>query len=225
MMAYEQTANFQPRTATYRVKFAGRNISTVVTNEASVIVTWVRRISSMYAGKPMVVGLDVEWKPHELSWMSNKSATLQLCIDEECLIIQLFYVDRIPDELKNFLMDANFNFVGIEVGDDVGKLRDEYGLNCRKIADIREAAKVRWPGRFYRPGLKDLAWEVAGLYMVKPMHVVKSNWQERCLRVEQVEYVCIDAYASYKIGHILFIQNKCLTLGRVLLAVFFQIFV
>ncbi|KAK4782418.1 hypothetical protein SAY86_016520 [Trapa natans] len=146
MMAYEQTANFQPRTATYRVKFAGRNISTEVTNEASVIVTWVRRISSMYAGKPMVVGLDVEWKPHELSWMSNKSATLQLCIDEECLIIQLFYVDRIPDELKNFLMDANFIFVGIEeVGQDAAKQsqRDCYGLNYRSLYDIREAAMAK----------------------------------------------------------------------------------
>ncbi|PKI68314.1 hypothetical protein CRG98_011289 [Punica granatum] len=130
-----------------------------------------------------------------------------LCIDCKCLIVQLFYVDYIPDSLKNFLMDPNFTFVGIEVGDDIAKLRDEYGLNCRKHADVREAAKNKWPGRFRRPGLKDLAVEVAGLHMKKPRHVVMSNWEARNLNDSQVEYACVDAYASYKIGHKLLIEN------------------
>ncbi|KAK6792595.1 hypothetical protein RDI58_011676 [Solanum bulbocastanum] len=74
------------------------------------------------------VGLDIEWRPHEISWMSNKSATLQLCIDEKCLIFQLFYVDEISKSLKDFLNSTNFTFVGIEVADDVKKLKNEYGL-------------------------------------------------------------------------------------------------
>lgn len=93
------------------------------------------------------------------------------------------------------------------MGGDVEKLRVEYGLDCGSHADVREVAKRKWPGRFRRPGLKDLALEVADLRMAKPRHVVMSNWEVRELSESQVEYACIDAYASYKIGHKLLIEN------------------
>lgn len=99
------------------------------------------------------------------------------------------------------MLNPNFSFVGIEVGDDVKKLKEEYGLDCASSRDIREAAKVKWPGRFRRPGLKDLAIEVCGLNMRKPKHVCMSNWEARVLNEAQVEYACLDAFASYKIGH------------------------
>ncbi|KAL0348128.1 UNVERIFIED_CONTAM: hypothetical protein Sangu_1040600 [Sesamum angustifolium] len=145
---------------------------------------------------------------HPIRSMSNKSATLQLCIDRKCLILQLFYMDEIPGSISGFLLNPNFTFVGIEVGDDVLKLKNEYGLECGSCVDIREAAKERWPGRFRRPGLKDLAWEVCGLWMRKAKHVCMSNWEARVLNEEQVEYACIDAFASYKIGHKLLIEKS-----------------
>lgn len=110
-------------------------------------------------------------------------------------------MDQLPQALKSFLSDTKFVFVGVEVADDVGKLREEYGLVCAKSADIRDLAKKKWPGRFSRPGLKDLAREICGLNMPKPKHVCMSNWEVRELSSAQVEYACIDAYASFKIGH------------------------
>ncbi|WMV27205.1 hypothetical protein MTR67_020590 [Solanum verrucosum] len=198
---------YNPNTSKYSVTFAGKTIETTVTDKGAVADEWVRNILSIHGNTPMVVvGLDIEWRPHEISWMSNKSATLQLCIDEKCLILQLFYVDEIPESLKDFLNGTNFTFVGIEVGDDVKKLKNEYGLNCCKIADICAIAKQRWPGRFRRPGLKDLALEIAGLNMKKPKHVCRSNWEARELSSDQVEYACLDAYASYKIGNKLLLE-------------------
>lgn len=44
---------------------------------------------------------------------------------------------------------------------------------------LRALIFARWPGRFRRPGLKDLALEVAGLNMKKPKHVCMSNWEAR----------------------------------------------
>ncbi|KAH7528339.1 3'-5' exonuclease [Ziziphus jujuba] len=195
-----QTITFNPTTSKYTVYFAGKTIETTVTDKASIIDQWVNQILTIHAGNPTVVGLDIEWRPHYNSWMSNKSATLQLCIDDKCLIVQLFYIDSIPDSLKNFMMNPDFTFVGIEVGDDIEKLKNEYDLPCRKSADIREMAKTRWPGRFRRPGLKDLALEIVGLSMKKPRHVTMSNWEARVLNEGQIEYACIDAYASYRIG-------------------------
>ncbi|KAK9291616.1 hypothetical protein L1049_019565 [Liquidambar formosana] len=201
------TITFNPTTSKYSVYFAGKTIETTVTDKAAIADEWLRQILPIYAGKPMVVGLDIEWRPHQIRWMSNKSATLQLCIDDKCLIVQLFYMDEIPQSLKSFLTDSNFTFVGIEVGDDIAKLKDEYGLECSNSADIRVLAMRRWPGRFRRPGLKDLALEVTGLTMKKPKHVCMSNWEARVLNENQVEYACIDAYASYKIGHNLIIEK------------------
>lgn len=194
------TITFNPSTSTYSVFFEGKTIETTVTDRASVTDQWISQILAIHEGKPTVVGLDIEWRPHQISWMSNKSATLQLCIDDKCLIVQLFYIDYIPQSLKDFMMNPNFTFVGIGVADDIEKLRTEYDLPCRARADIREKAKIRWPGRFRRPGLKDLALEVVGLNMRKPRHVTMSNWEARVLNENQIEYACIDAYASYRIG-------------------------
>ncbi|PSS03084.1 Werner Syndrome-like [Actinidia chinensis var. chinensis] len=198
---------YNPTTSKYTVNFAGKAIETTVTDKAATANEWVLEILSMYANKPTVVGLDIEWRPHQISYLSNKSATLQLCIENKCLILQLFYMDEIPEKLKAFLSDPNFTYVGIEVEGDIEKLRNEYGLDCSKSEDIREAAKRKWPGRFRRPGLKDLAFEVAGLNMKKPKHVCKSNWEARVLSENQIEYGCIDAYASYRIGHKILMEN------------------
>ncbi|KAK3034049.1 hypothetical protein RJ639_034274 [Escallonia herrerae] len=188
------TITFNSTSSKYHVNFMGKTIETTVTDKAAVADEWVATIGPIYRNKPTAVGLDVEWRPHPIRTMSNKSATLQLCIDDKCLILQLFYMDDIPQSLKRFLMDPNFTFVGIEVGDDIAKLKNEYGLECARSADIREEAKRQWPGRFYRPGLKDLALEVAGLRMKKPKHVCMSNWEARVLNEDQpkLEFLDID---------------------------------
>ncbi|XP_055814896.1 uncharacterized protein LOC129884637 [Solanum dulcamara] len=191
----------------YHIKFGGQTIETTVTNKAAVADEWANAMLSKYSGKQIVVGLDNEWKPTFSPFTSNKSATLQLCIDNTCLIVQLFYLDEIPQILKKFLANPDFTFVGVEVGEDILKLKNEYGFVCSSQADIRDVAKNKWPGRFSRPGLKDLASEICGLFMPKPKHVCQSNWEARVLSEAQVEYACIDAYASYKIGSKLLMEN------------------
>ncbi|KAL2468688.1 Polynucleotidyl transferase [Forsythia ovata] len=198
---------FNPSLSKYYVSFDGKTIETTLTDKAAITSEWIEEIYSIYNGNStVIVGLDVEWRPHPVRSMSNKSATLQLCIDEKCLILQLFYMDDIPESLKSFLLNPKFTYVGIEVADDILKLKNEYGLDCSSSSDIRAVAKNHWPGRFRRPGLKDLALEVCGLNMMKPKHVSMSNWEARELNNAQVEYACIDAYASYKIGHKLLIE-------------------
>ncbi|KAL3651354.1 hypothetical protein CASFOL_004360 [Castilleja foliolosa] len=192
---------FSPTLSKYYVTFAGTTIETTVTKSAATATAWVDEIISQHGSTPTVVGLDVEWRPHELSYMSNKSATLQLCVNKKCLILQLFYMDEIPGSISGFLMNPNFIFVGVEVEGDVEKLKDEYGLNCRRHRDVRAASESYWGGVYRKPGLKDLARMVCGLYMKKPLDVCRSNWDARELSEAQIEYACTDAFASYKIGH------------------------
>ncbi|XP_057730880.1 3'-5' exonuclease-like [Arachis stenosperma] len=200
------TVSFNPDdTSKYAINFDGKAIETTVTDKSTIVDQWVREINILYAGKSfVVVGLDVEWRPTGIPYLSNKSATLQLCIDDKCLILQLFYIDNLPLSLKNFLMNPNFIFVGVDVADDISKIRNEYGLKCRSHADIRELSNKKWPLRYYmKPGLERLACDLVGLNMLKPLHICQSDWESRVLSIEQVEYGCIDAYASYKIGHML----------------------
>ncbi|GJN05472.1 hypothetical protein PR202_ga23098 [Eleusine coracana subsp. coracana] len=44
------------------------------------------------------------------------------------------------------------------------------------------------------------AREVLGLTMEKPYNVTMSNWEKHDLDVAQIQYACIDAYVSYKLG-------------------------
>ncbi|KAL9248238.1 hypothetical protein vseg_021582 [Gypsophila vaccaria] len=199
---------YDPIDEKYQVTIAGKTIQTTLTKSASKITEWVDNITNMYSGvsllKPQVVGLDIEWRPHPVRSLSNTTATLQLCIDTHCLIVQLFYVDYIPNSLKNFLSSLEFTFVGVEVADDAEKLKKEYGLECGSTDDVRVAAMRRWPWRFRRPGLKDLALDLLSLNMDKTKRVTLSDWQAEELSMEQIQYACIDAYASYSLGHLLF---------------------
>ncbi|KAF6170892.1 hypothetical protein GIB67_014709 [Kingdonia uniflora] len=110
--------------------------------------------------------------------------------------------------LASSILKSSFFFeLGLKVGDDVAKLRNEYGLNSGRHADIHQLAKMRWPGRFSHPGLKDLAREVVGLYIAKPIYVTLSNWENGVLDDYQIEYACINFYASYKIGQKLLVEG------------------
>ncbi|KAL6968662.1 hypothetical protein U1Q18_034459 [Sarracenia purpurea var. burkii] len=105
---------------------------------------------------------------------------------------------RIDSELPRH---PNITFVGVEVGDDTSKLRDEYGLSCCRTVDIQVLAMARWPGVFIlKPGLKWLAKEFAGVLMERPKRVCKSNWEARVLNKKQIQYAAIDAYSSYRVG-------------------------
>ncbi|KAL6954847.1 hypothetical protein U1Q18_034458 [Sarracenia purpurea var. burkii] len=199
----------------HMVYFSGKIIETTVTDKALVADEWVRDVrSDLHSGQKIIVGLDCEWRPNFFSRsMSNKTATLQLCTGTDqmtkCLILQLFYMDSIPESIRSFLADPNITFVGVEVGDDASKLRDEYGLSCGRTADIQALAMARWPQRFFRkPGLKKLADELAGVKMEKPKHVCQSNWEARELNNKQIEYAAIDAYCSYRIGKRLLETNR-----------------
>lgn len=184
----------------YTVNFQGNVIEATVTDKASAVDQWISSIRTSCPNQT-IAGLDCEWRPTFSSILKNKTATLQLCIDTKCLIVQMFYLDYIPQSLKSLFSDTNFSFVGAEVQDDALKLFDEYGLSVAQTCDIQALAMTRWPTYFMRkPGLKQLAETVVGLYMQKPLHVCRSNWEARSLTMEQIEYACIDAYASFRIG-------------------------
>ncbi|XAR61437.1 DNA helicase [Bertholletia excelsa] len=141
-----------------------------------------------------------EFNRHPIRSICGKITTLQVCLDTKCLLLQLLHMHHLPESIKCFLADPVFTFVGMDIHHNITKLCNEYGLACSKMVDIRALAKTSFPISFHKPGLKTLADEVLGLYMEKPMDVCRSNWEARVFDERQIEYACIDAYASCRIG-------------------------
>lgn len=185
------------------VCFGSAMIDTTVTRDAAVADDWVRTVRAANPrGAQLIVGLDCEWKPNRRSWTTSKVAILQLCAGTRCLVLQLFYVDRVPASIRSFLADPDVLFVGIGVGEDVAKLDADYGLTCAAHLDL-EGRCNDYLGRYSgarRLGLKGFAEEVLGLIMEKPRSVTMSNWENHDLEDAQIRYACVDAYVSYKLG-------------------------
>ncbi|KAK4264435.1 hypothetical protein QN277_025614 [Acacia crassicarpa] len=171
------TITHNPTTSKFTVTYRGKSIETKVTDKAFVAEQWVQDILNKYVGNSkVVVGLDVEWRPTFIPYTSNKSATLQLCIDNKCLILQLFYIDQFPISLKNFFMDCKFIFVGVGVERDISKLGDEYGLKFRNSQDIRDLAIENKRNMYWdicdRTGLKNRGDECQSAYY---HHTIESS--------------------------------------------------
>ncbi|RCV23700.1 hypothetical protein SETIT_5G027800v2 [Setaria italica] len=193
------------------VRFGSAMIDTTVTRDAAAADEWVRAVrAASPRGAPLIVGLDCEWKPNYCSWTTSKVAILQLCAGARCLILQLLYVDRIPASVRGLLADPDVRLVGIGVGEDAAKLAADYGLECAAPVDLEGRCNDHlglYGGGGRRLGLKGFAREVLGLVMEKPRHVTMSNWEKHDLDVAQIQYACIDAYVSYKLGERVLVIN------------------
>lgn len=201
------TVVFDSSNSKYLVKFDGLTIETTVTDKAMIADEWIQLVSSTYAGNQMVVGLDTEWMIMRDQNKKMKVAILQLCVEDKCLIFQLFHMDDIPKSLRSFLTHQDFKFVGVGVELDIKMLKRDYGLECNNGIDVSTLAKTQWPNRFSSFGLKCLAKELVGLNLKKPKEVCTSDWKSKELTNAQIEYACVDAYASYKIGKKLLIDE------------------
>ncbi|KAL8142727.1 hypothetical protein V2J09_015759 [Rumex salicifolius] len=187
----------------HAIELGGEIIETILTATGSTITNWINEISSAYSHiNFIVVGLDIEWKPNRRRYEENRAATLQLCVGNKCLIVQLIHVDSIPRSLGDFLSSTRHIFVGVGVESDLAKLEEDYGLVCNSHRDVRRVALDTWQdGILSRcPGLKELADVVAGISVDKPKRVTMSNWEKWILADDQIRYACIDAYASFCIA-------------------------
>ncbi|KAL6587487.1 hypothetical protein OROMI_000465 [Orobanche minor] len=190
---------------TYDVVCFGDSVITTVTHNPSKVSKWISDMKYIYGADPddlLVFGLDIEWRPNFTPNSQNPVATLQICINERCLVFQLIHARYIPDSLLDFLSDDRNTFVGVGVKSDLEKLQRDYGFgsSVRAVDLGRVAADCYGRKEMKTLGLKDLARAVLGKEMEKPHRVTMSAWDDRRLTSDQVKYACLDAFVSYEIG-------------------------
>ncbi|KAI3869549.1 hypothetical protein MKX03_012126 [Papaver bracteatum] len=187
------------------VHFYNERIHTVVTNTASVVDEWILKIYDDFHNKlnNLVVGLDCEWKANfeKGNRIRNRLAVLQLCVAHQCLIFQFKCRDYIPASLYKFLNNEKFIFVGVGVDEDCDKLFDDYRLSVAKTIDLRPLAVEKLKRKeLKRAGLKSLADTVLARDLPKPKKVTLSKWDAPFLTYRQIQYACLDAFVSFKLG-------------------------
>ncbi|XP_074352504.1 3'-5' exonuclease-like [Apium graveolens] len=191
------------------VFYCGQTIETTVTKNAYVVDHWLTTFlqTPKNLERIITVGLDCKFKRHPIASMSNKIATLQLCIDTKCLILQLVHMDSIPHSIVDLFDDKSVTFFGVRVDAYASKLCRDYGIEfCKKIVDIRDLAKIWFPISLPREcSLKSIAYEVTGLSTRRRKKKCGFDWEAEVLDVELIEYASVDAYALYKIAHTMFL--------------------
>ncbi|XP_030456434.1 3'-5' exonuclease-like [Syzygium oleosum] len=189
------------------ILFYEDEIKTWVTDEPAVVSRWIREVECFHRRKlgRLIVGLDTEWCPSSKSNSDfDRVATLQLCVGHKCLIFQLLHARYIPESLFVFLANANYTFVGVGVDEDARKLTNDYGLDVSCTIDIRGLAVRRLRNDLWGyKGLKKLSKEILHKELEKPKEITLSRWNNKALTDRQIEYGCLDAFASFELGRVL----------------------
>ncbi|KAL3718778.1 hypothetical protein ACJRO7_003826 [Eucalyptus globulus] len=191
----------------HTILFYEDEIKAWVTDEPAVVSRWIREVKHFHHRKlrRLIIGLDIEWC---LSSESNSNfpqvATLQLCVGHKCLIFQLLHARYIPKSLFMFLANMNYTFVGVGVDEDARKLTKDYGLDVSCSVDIRGLAMNRLRNDLWGyKSLKKLFKEILHKELEKPKEITLSKWDNKVLTHRQIEYGCLDAFASFELGRVL----------------------
>lgn len=143
-----------------------------------------------------VVGIDCEWKPNHIKGKKpNKVSIMQIASEEMVFIFDLIKLyDDVPNILDNcltrFLQSSSILKLGYNFQCDIKQLSHSYeSLQCFKhydmLLDIQNVFKD------HSGGLSGLAKKVLGAELNKTRR--NSDWEQRPLTVNQLEYAALDA--------------------------------
>ncbi|GMH28066.1 hypothetical protein Nepgr_029909 [Nepenthes gracilis] len=159
-----------------------------------------------------VVGLDFHSGKNGRFGRSTNSL-LVLCIDDHCLVVQLKYVDKIPEHLKRFLGDEKICFVGVDVDWKLSRRipSSPDRLVCKTAVELSHlAARMR-----QNPGLLNSDLEAVAKEFGVPCELPTSggccapaiNYEARVFSDEEVKALVHDAYVCCKIGKSLVVEE------------------
>lgn len=177
-----------------------QGVKVVYTTDALEADKWLRYNVIDCPTQVSAVGFDIEWKPQFVSkkygGTENETAVLQLAVDNSCLVLHVYHMDRLPKSLKLVLRDKDILKVGSDIKRDGSKLKRDLGLVLEGLADIQLMAKEIDPS-MRKTGLKALAQTFLGIELNK--ETAMSNWEKYPLTFTQIEYAALDAWIGLKI--------------------------
>nr|XP_011466152.1 PREDICTED: uncharacterized protein LOC101292807 isoform X2 [Fragaria vesca subsp. vesca] len=174
-------------------------------------VFWVDEVDALHKAtchfeECKVVGLDCEWKPNYVKGSRpNKVSIMQIASDKMVFILDLIKLyqdvpDVLDDSLTRVLQSPGILKLGYNFQCDMRQLAQSYeDLECFKhyqmLLDVQNVFKEP------RGGLSGLAKKILGVGLNKTRR--NSNWEQRPLTPNQLEYAALDAVVLVHIfGHV-----------------------
>ncbi|XP_024169754.1 uncharacterized protein LOC112176163 isoform X2 [Rosa chinensis] len=164
-------------------------------------IIWVDQVDALHNAachieEAEVIGLDCEWRPnYEKGGEENKVSIMQLASGKVVFILDLIKLfEDVPDVLDGCLtrifQSPKILKLGYAFVYDARHLADSYGeLNCfnhyQMLLDIQHVFKEQGGG------LSGLVQKILGVGLNKTRR--NSNWEQRPLTPNQLEYAAIDA--------------------------------
>jgi len=158
-----------------------------------VVVVALLLLPLLSRGNPTIVGLDTEWFPDLVPGLFSKTAVLQMCFSQTCIVISLIHLEGKSGKLGEILKDGSIFKSGQEVLYDVEKLEDQYGFEVNGVVDLKDIADGC---QIPKSSLFDLYLRVTGEELRKPKKVTRSNWEKWPLTPQQISYGALDAITS-----------------------------
>ncbi|AVN99308.1 putative protein P25 [Pistachio ampelovirus A] len=184
----------------YEVTYAFARLNVTITANPECVDEWLDNVKNkaVVINKSLCLGLDTEWCLHDRK--RRRLAIVQLCFEDTVLIYQLSHAKVLSTSFVKMLESNEVEFTGVEVNEDLRKLRDDYGVQFKgRTIDTRDlAARTCCDDRYLKSGLKTLTEQFMGTHLSKDINVTLSNWEKHMLSFEQIKYAAIDAYVSYK---------------------------
>ncbi|XP_022961595.1 uncharacterized protein LOC111462125 isoform X2 [Cucurbita moschata] len=173
------------------------NLNQLITGD----ILWVDKADALHNAvchieECKVIGIDCEWKPNYIKGRKpNKVSIMQIASEEKAFIFDLIKLyNDVPDILDNcltrILQSSSILKLGYNFQCDIKQLSHSYGsLECFKhydmLLDIQNVFKD------HTGGLSGLAKKVLGAGLNKTRR--NSDWEQRPLTVNQLEYAALDA--------------------------------
>ena len=144
--------------------------------------------------KVRYLGFDTESKPvFRRGQPKSKISLMQIATTEKCYIFQMAKItDR--DSIGELIENKNLLKIGIGLGEDINKLKNELGYKLNSIVDL--SSLFRCFGRKNRIGTKQLVALVLNENIKKSKKMSTSNWATKKLSHSQIIYASDDAFSS-----------------------------
>ncbi|XP_058190029.1 uncharacterized protein LOC131307510 isoform X1 [Rhododendron vialii] len=164
-------------------------------------IIWVDEVNGLrdatcHIEESKVVGIDCEWKPNfEKGSKPNKVSIMQIASENVVFIFDLIKLfEDVPDIMDNclgrILQSPRVLKLGYNFQCDVRQLAGSYGgLECFKQYEM--LLDVQNVFREHQGGLSGLAKKILGAGLNKTRR--NSNWEQRPLSQNQLEYAAMDA--------------------------------